>query len=210
MSIDSQPNTLLLLSGGLDSSALAALLRPQHALYLDYGQRPADTEQRAAERIATEYGIRLHVATLGIRDFGSGILHDDADAVKDAPSPEWWPYRNQFLATAASALALKIGSEGIALGTVRGDGDRHLDGTEEFYRLLDALVAYQEGGIRISAPAINYTTEELLVAAGLGANIIAETASCHRSNFPCGACPGCWKRQRVLASMNLPGYSWNS
>lgn len=89
---------VLLFSGGLDSTALAALLRPRILLYVDYGQRPAEAERTAATNIAGALGLPLTTAALGIREFGSGLLHGETSAgLPTAPSPEWWPYRNQFL-----------------------------------------------------------------------------------------------------------------
>jgi 7-cyano-7-deazaguanine synthase len=201
---------VLLFSGGLDSTALAALLRPRILLYVDYGQRPAEAERAAATNIAEALGLSLTKATLGIGEFGSGLLHDEASAgLPTAPSPEWWPYRNQFLGTAGAAIALQHECSTVALGTVKSDGERHLDGTLDFYEKFDALVSAQEGAINVVAPGINRTTQELLVSAGLDESILGWTTSCHRSNLPCGNCPGCWKRQRVLASLSIPGYTWN-
>lgn len=200
---------LLLVSGGLDSTALAALLRPKLLVYVDYGQRPAEAERIASRTIAGKLGLPYQAVTLGIGDFGSGLLHDDSNVLVAAPSPEWWPYRNQFLATAAAAIALTEGCGSVALGTVAGDGERHRDGTRDFYTKLDALVSSQEGEVRVVAPALDQTTEEIIGQSGLDGSILGWTASCHRSNHPCGDCPGCWKRQRVLTSLGIEGYSWN-
>lgn len=202
---------LLLFSGGLDSTALAALLRPKVLLYVDYGQRPAEAERTAATNIAAALDLPLTTVALGIGEFGSGLLHDEESAaLATAPSPEWWPYRNQFLGTAGAAIALQHECSTVALGTVKSDGARHLDGTLDFYEKLDALVSAQEGGINVVAPGIDKTTEELLVSAGLDESVLGWTISCHRSNLPCGNCPGCWKRQRVLASLSIPGYTWSA
>jgi 7-cyano-7-deazaguanine synthase len=208
---DYERGILLLFSGGLDSTALAAILRPKLALFVDYGQRPAAAEGRAAKQIAEVLGLPFQAVELGIRAFGSGLLHDEEPTtIASSPSPEWWPYRNQFLATAASAIALKEGCGTVALGTVRGDGLRHRDGTQDFYTKLDALVRAQEGDIGVVAPALDHTTEEILLRANVGESVLGWTISCHRSNLPCGECPGCWKRQRVLATIGIEGYSWNT
>lgn len=197
---------LLLFSGGLDSTALAIMLRPT-LLFVDYGQRARLAEKSAAIQIAYELRLPLRTVSLGIREFGSGLLHGGL-STRDAPSPEWWPYRNQFLATAGAAVALEEGCGTIALGSVGPDGERHRDGTKDFYELLDALIAYQEGGVHVTAPGIEHTTEELVRRSDASPAIIAWTYSCHRADRPCGECPGCWKRQQVLASVGVPGYTW--
>jgi 7-cyano-7-deazaguanine synthase len=201
-------DALLLLSGGLDSAALAACERPAAALFVDYGQRPAAAERRAARAVAGAMSVPLHEAALDLRPFGGGLLLDEAP-LPDAPSPEWWPYRNQMLVTAAASLALRLDLARVLMGTVAGDGDRHADGTTEFYRTLDALLRMQEGGVGVDAPAIAETSEQLVARSGLGEAVVGWTVSCHRSELPCGDCPGCWKRAKVLAAAGLlqPGRS---
>jgi 7-cyano-7-deazaguanine synthase len=204
-------DSVLLFSGGLDSTALAAIYRPQLLLFVDYGQRPADLERRASRRVAELLDLGLADVSLGISAFGSGLLREEGGSQPSAaPSPEWWPYRNQFLATAGAAVALQYDLTTVLLGSVAPDGERHLDGTAEFYTRLDALTHYQEGGVSVIAPGIHRSTEDLLRASGLDEQILGWTASCHRSNLPCGQCPGCWKRAQVLAAYGLEGYEWGT
>ena len=191
---------LLLLSGGIDSAALAAADRPDAALFVDYGQRPAPAEARAAHAVADALDLPLHEATLDLRSLGAGLLLNE-QPIPGAPSPEWWPYRNQMLATVGATVAYRISLRRVVLGTVAGDGDRHADGTPDFYEALDAVLRLQEGGVGAAAPAIAETTEELVRRSALGEDVLAWTVSCHRSALSCGNCPGCWKRSRVM--MNL-------
>lgn len=191
-------DTVLLLSGGLDSTALAALIRPPLAVFVDYGQKPSSAEARAARAVAAHLGIPLEAVTLPLGDLGGGLMYDDTP-MRNAPSPEWWPFRNQFLATAGAAVAVRNGLTRVALASVRGDGDRHVDGSQLFYQHLDAVMKIQEGAVRVTAPAIRFSTVELLREAQAGQDLIGWTVSCHRANEPCGDCPGCWKRELVLA-----------
>jgi 7-cyano-7-deazaguanine synthase len=194
--------SVLLLSGGLDSTALAAIERPALCLAIDYGQRPAEAEIRAASAIAGVLGLEFLSLRLDLGALGGGLLKDD-DPLPQAPSPEWWPFRNQFLVTAAASIALSRGLDTVVVGSVAGDGDRHVDGTARFYDQLDALLRMQEGSLHVNAPAIHETSAILLARSGLGDDIVGWTISCHRSVFPCGECPGCWKRAAVLAEVGL-------
>lgn len=193
---------ILLLSGGVDSAALAAVERPAAAVFVDYGQRPAAAERRAAGAIADALGLRLHYTALNLRPLGGGLLLNETP-LPGAPSPEWWPYRNQMLVTAAAAVALRLNLGRVLVATVDGDGDRHVDGSRAFYAALDALLRMQEGHVHVAAPAINETTEELVARSGLDEDVLAWTVSCHRSELPCGDCPGCWKRARVMHGLGL-------
>ena len=191
-------DTVLLLSGGLDSAALAVMIRPTLALFVDYGQKPREAESRAARAVAAHLNIPFTLVRLPLGDLGGGLMHDDTP-MPDAPSPEWWPFRNQFLATAGAAVALRHGLSRVALASVRGDGDRHVDGSKPFYEQLDSIMRIQEGGVRVDAPAIHLSTVELLGEVNAERSLIGWTVSCHRANEPCGDCPGCWKRELVLA-----------
>jgi 7-cyano-7-deazaguanine synthase len=193
---------LLLLSGGLDSTALAAVRPPAAAVFVDYGQRPAAAEQRAATAVAGALGLELHEVQLDLRSIGGGLLLNET-ALRGSPSPEWWPYRNQMLVTAAAAVALRLGLDSVVVGTVAGDGARHADGTVPFYDALRTLLRLQEGGIDVLTPVIAETTEQLVGRSGLPEGVLGWTVSCHRSELPCGDCPGCWKRARVLSTLGL-------
>lgn len=198
--IQTYANSVLLLSGGLDSSALAAITRPSLTLFVDYGQRPAAAESRAAQAVAEALHLKHEQIVLNLRELGGGLLHGDA-RMEEAPSPEWWPYRNQFLATAGAARALQHHLSQVLLGSVLGDGDRHVDGRAEFYEELNKLVHMQEGEVNIIAPAVMVSTESLIADSGLGMDLLGWTVSCHRSNLPCYSCPGCYKRERVLRAL---------
>jgi 7-cyano-7-deazaguanine synthase len=195
---------LLLLSGGLDSTALAAWRRPALALTIDYGQAPAKAEETAAREVCRELGLEHHAVSMDCRSLGSGLLAQ-TPALADAPSPEWWPYRNQLLVTIASAWGLPRGATSIIVGSVAGDAARHRDGTAEFYGRLAALVAMQEGEISITAPAIHLSTGELIATSGVTDAVLGWTHSCHRSNISCGACPGCAKRREALENLRSAG-----
>jgi 7-cyano-7-deazaguanine synthase len=196
--IPAAPDSVLLFSGGLDSVCIAAISRPALCVFIDYGQRPADAERRSAEKIVSILDLTLTTARLDLSDFAGGLLFSDEQQLREVPSPEWWPYRNQFLASAAAAIAFREGYGSVIVGSVLGDGDRHVDGTRAFYEALDVVMSMQEGGVHVDAPALDLTTEELVLASGLTADVLGWSVSCHRSNLPCGSCPGCWKRQRVM------------
>jgi 7-cyano-7-deazaguanine synthase len=184
---------VLLLSGGIDSAALAYWQRPDAALFVDYGQVAAAGERRASTRIAS--GLRLPWFNLDIdcSSLGSGLLAG-AVQVDVAPTPEWWPFRNQLLATIGASWAVRRGFTDVVFGAVAGDGDRHRDGSTWFFNALNTLTSGQEGQISVSAPAIAMTTEELIEVSGIKRSVLGWTFSCHATPFGCGACPGCFKR----------------
>lgn len=184
--------TGLLLSGGMDSIAIAWWKRPQWAVTVDYGQKAAAAERLAAAQVCKELGIEHAVLAVDCSALGSGdMAHKEADA--RAKTSDWWPYRNQLLVTLASMRAIACDVQTLYIGTVNSDGESHLDGTAEFVRRMDDLMAYQEGGLRVVAPAIEYSTAELIRMAGVPAGLLAWAHSCHKADIACGDCRGCYK-----------------
>lgn len=198
------PVKVLLLSGGMDSAALAALTRPDHTLFINYGQRPAITESKAAAAIAEGLGLPHSQISAGLSDLGRGLLASD-DIPDGWPSPEWWPFRNQLLVTVGAAWAIThiALSRPVAVqtGTMKGDRERHKDGDPGFYQRLNELFAFQEGEVLVETPGIESTTEELLELSKLPDDLLAWTHSCHKADLPCLDCPGCYKREGVLANL---------
>jgi 7-cyano-7-deazaguanine synthase len=192
----------ILLSGGLDSAALAVLVRPSLAIAVDYGQKCARAELTAAEAVAAALNTPFLTVRADCSSVGSGDLSGKAPLAGFAPSREWWPYRNQLLATLAAPAALAEGVSVLLFGTVQTDGF-HADGTAEFFNLLDALFRYQEGGLGVSAPAVGMDSARLVREARAGLDVLGWTHSCHVSDAPCGACRGCLKRAAVLAEAGL-------
>ena len=191
---------LMLLSGGLDSAAVAALQQPDQALFVDYGQVPAEAERKAARAVARHLDLELGELEVDLSTLGSGLLAGRPQ-LEEAPTPEWFPFRNQQLVTLAAAHALKHRLGSVVLGTVAGDGSRHADSTPGFVTELDTLLRSQEGGIRVLAPHINTPAHELLMNSGLPDAVINQTYSCHSNNLACSECPGCRRRIDVLSRL---------
>jgi len=200
---------LLLMGGGIESSALAYAGIATAGLVINYGQTPADGERRAAHAVGRAVGIAVHDVTVDARAVGSGLLatgptgHRAAQRAHEngtdhGPSPEWWPFRNQLLVTIAAAWAHGRGFTEVLLGSVRGDADRHVDGSSAFYDALDTVLSLQEGNLRVSAPAAHLSSEELIRQTNTPMSILGYTHSCHIANRACGRCPGCFKAEQLF------------
>lgn len=188
---------------------MASWLRPAGCLTVNYGQRPFRGELRASRAIAAALGLAAFTVECDLSAIGLGLLarerpssgEDVPDPPIPSPSPEWWPFRNQLLATIAAAWALTRGYDVIVLGSVAGDAERHLDGSRDFYDSLDTVTAMQEGGIRVVAPALALTSSKLLEASGISDSVLAYAHSCHVADYACGYCPGCVKQEAVLRGL---------
>lgn len=192
--------TALLLSGGMDSAALAWWKRPDLGIFINYGQRPARAEGEAAKAVANAIGLPLECIDIDCAALGSGIMAG-SEALPGAPTPEWWPFRNQLLLTMAGAVALRVsGIHQIWIGSVAED-EVNRDGSAAFRDTLGKLMSLQEGGLTVDAPAAHLTGAQLVEASGAPASLLGWTHSCFVSNTPCLKCRGCQKHLGVLETL---------
>lgn len=196
--------TALLLSGGMDSIAIAFWRRPAVAVTIDYGQLPAAAEVRAASAVCANLGIEHHIVRVDLGALGSGDLAN-REPLSIAPMSEWWPFRNQMLITLAAMRGMELGIRRLLIGTLRTDG-RHADGTSEFVSAMDALLQCQEGAITLEAPAIGWTAADLIRTSGVPMEILAWAHSCHKANHACGCCNGCRKHYETLEELGVEPY----
>lgn len=192
--------TALLLSGGMDSIALAWWKRPELAFTVDYGQLAAAAEIDASAAVCGALGIPHTVLRFDARALGSGDMAGiSPDA--NAPASDWWPYRNQLLVTLVAMKAVASNVRRLWLGAVASDGI-HKDGTPEFFDDISRLLSHQEGGIVVEAPAIDLRTVELIRQSGIPRSMLAWAHSCHRANVPCCNCRGCNKYFEVVQELD--------
>lgn len=196
--------TAILLSGGMDSVALAYRYRSALAITVDYGQLAAPGEVRAAKAVAAELKMDHLVIRADLRAIGSGDLAGRPPAVI-APLREWWPFRNQMLVTLAAMRGVELGVSRVLLGAVQEDSG-HADGTRKFVEAMDAVLRCQEGGVRLEAPAIGMTAVELLRWSRVPPELLAYSHSCHLSDFACGVCRGCHKHYHTLEAIGASPY----
>ncbi len=188
---------VLLFSGGIDSTALAWMRRPDVLMRLDYGQKAADGEARASRIIAEELGLPLDERRIDLSAFGRGAMAGRAP-VGNLP-PENWPYRNQMLVTLAAMAYADAEVSEIVVGTVVTDRV-HPDGRPAFMMAIDAVVRSQSGP-RILTPASGMSSLELVRASGVPRGLLGWTFSCHTGPWACGRCRGCVKHDELISSL---------
>lgn len=190
---------LLLLSGGIDSTAIAAWQRPSICLTIDYGQRPADAEIRASSQVCKELGLRHELLTAHIPSLGAGDMIGQ-NASSHSEHSEFWPFRNQFLITLGAMAAIKYGCDSVLIGSVVTD-KRHMDGSNEFITSLGQILSLQEGGIHLVAPAASMTSTELVHQSRIPDGVLGWAHSCHIGELACGRCRGCQKHSEVMMQL---------
>jgi 7-cyano-7-deazaguanine synthase len=188
--------SVLLLSGGVDSTTLAYTHDPDLAVTVDYGQLCANAEIEASAQIASELEIPHEVIAVDCSALGAGKMAGEDESMR-GQLPEWWPYRNQLVITLVAMDVVQRNADRLLVGAVAGED--HADSKPEFFEMMDSLLSFQEGNLTVEAPAINQTTEEFVRQAEPPRSLLGWTHSCTNSNTACGECGSCQKRQEVLS-----------
>ncbi|CAG4927686.1 7-cyano-7-deazaguanine synthase QueC [Acidithrix sp. C25] len=222
-------NCVVLLSGGLDSSTVAAFAMSQgfdvHALSFNYGQRHL-VELDAARRVARELGLHSHVVCdIDLRVFGGSALtasidvphRQSGEAVDFGASKEipvtYVPARNTIFLSFALALAETISASDIFIGANSIDYSGYPDCRPEYLAAFEAMAnlatkASVEKGQKttIHAPLLTLTKVgiiELGLSLGVDYSI---THSCYDPvdfNKPCGSCDSCLIRMGAFESLGM-------
>jgi 7-cyano-7-deazaguanine synthase len=215
---------VVLLSGGLDSTTLLALVASQHyeitALTFRYGQRHA-REVDCAVRVAQAYRVARHILIdVDLRSPGGSALTSDVPVPKDRRPEEigtgipvtYVPARNTVFLAYALAWAEVLGTGDIFIGVNALDYSGYPDCRPEyiaaFERMANLAVREAVEGrlkIRIHAPLLELHKHQI-VELGLSLGVdYSLTSSCYDplpDGAACGRCDACRLR---LAAFALAG-----
>jgi len=219
------PRTVVLLSGGLDSSTTLALARADgfepYALSLRYGQRHA-IEIESARRVAQRLGAARHVVLdVDLRVFGGSALTGDLAVPKDRPAEAigagipvtYVPARNTIFLSFALAWAEVLEASDIHLGVNALDYSGYPDCRPEYIAAFERMAnlatkAAVEGERRmtIHTPLIRMTKGEI-IRRGLELGVdFSLTLSCYDPSLAgvaCGRCDSCLLRLRGFADAGV-------
>ena len=214
------PLGVVLLSGGLDSTTVAAMARADGyrilALTIDYNQRHRIELQHAA-RVAAAIGVERHIILpLDLRSFGGSALTADIDVPKSGLEPgipiTYVPARNTIFLSVALGWAEAAGAHDLFIGVNALDYSGYPDCRPEFIAAFEAMAntatkAGVEGErFRIHTPLAAMTKADIVRAAQAVAAPIALTWSCYDPTAaltPCGDCDSCRLRAKGFAAAGV-------
>lgn len=194
--------SLVLLSGGIDSSTLLAQEVKEGfevvPLHIDYGQRGARMERLCCEAQGNTHGLILE--TLDASALGTGFRQR---ARKDRDVP--FPHRNLVILAIALSYAHERYCTRICLSINRDDTEDHPASTEAFIASFREMAVTLDKRFEIATPLIALRKHEVvLLGASLGVDF-SRTYSCLvGGERHCGACPQCAARKRAFHLAGLP------
>lgn len=209
---------MILISGGLDSTVAASLYQAAGGklgwgLFIDYGQRAVQQEERAALAVGKALGVEVLCTAVPLL----GALAGNAlvDGKQELPHPElgdldgpeamatadavWIPNRNGVLLNLAAAVAEAQSLEVVVVGFNKEEAATFPDNSSEYLRSLNACFAYStRGSVRVESPTLQMSKIELYAAGMAVGAPLDVTWSCYDGGEqPCGQCESCRRRARA-------------
>lgn len=199
---------LVMVSGGLDSTVLAAWFRAEGAvilpLFVNYGQHSAETEWSVVQQLVStpaEPGIRVdaqvfsHSRSRLVQE--ADLWHDhitDADLVL--------PYRNMFLLSLGAAAASANQCRYLAAAFINSNRQIEVDATRAYLEHTSGLFA-SVGAVTLLTP---FSDLDKRAVARLGVDLqvpVGLTYSCLvKSTTHCGACGNCIDRLEAFRELS--------
>lgn len=221
-SIIPRARSVVLLSGGLDSSANLAIAcerdQVELALTCDYGQKAAKPEIAAARALCEYYGVRHQILDLTwLGQMGGSSLTsseqvpeiradqlDTGSVIRQTAKQVWVPNRNGVLINVAAAFAERQGCTRVIVGFNREEAVTFPDNSLEYLnRVTDSLALSTANGTQVFC----YTTQmdKTQIVRELRALRkpfpFEKIWSCYLGGpKPCGSCESCQRLKRALGA----------
>lgn len=203
-------NTILIYSGGLDSTVLLYHLRAAgdevRGLGIDYGQRHR-RELEAAAAICRGLGIEYRVADLStLRSLlaGSSLTSDvavpEGHYTDETMKQTVVPNRNMIMLAVAIGWAVSLRYDAVAYAAHAGDHTIYPDCRPEFAEAMDRAAALCDWHpVRLVRPFVEKTKADLVrIGASLGVPF-ERTWSCYKGGeYHCGRCGTCVERREAF------------
>jgi 7-cyano-7-deazaguanine synthase len=209
--------TIVLLSGGLDSATVLALCRAEgktcHALSFAYGQRHR-IELTAAARVAESLEAASHrvcaidaqcLAGSSLTGRGEVPKGRNEDAIARGIPSTYVPARNTLFVAHALALAETIGADEIALGINALDYSGYPDCRPEWLAAVQEVarvgtkVGVSGQPVRLLAPLVHMSKADIITTGTRLGLDFGMTVSCYDPDddgAACGGCDSCQLRRR--------------
>jgi 7-cyano-7-deazaguanine synthase len=224
--VSDEKRAVVLLSGGLDSTTVAAVAKQQrfavYALSFDYGQKHRIELEFAARVAAAMHVVRHAVVKVDLRAFGGSALTTEDLAVPKHRSAEemgrgvpvtYVPARNTVFLALALAWAETLQATDIFIGVNALDYSGYPDCRPEFIEAFERMANLAtkmgtEDGKRVTihTPLIALTKRQIVeLGVSLGVDY-GMTVTCYDPSADggaCGACDACLLRLKGFAEAGV-------
>ncbi|SHF60651.1 7-cyano-7-deazaguanine synthase QueC [Streptoalloteichus hindustanus] len=214
-------HTVVVASGGLDSTVLAYWLAARHSrltlVSFDYGQRhrvELDYATEIARLLDSSHRV-IDLTSLGALLTGSALTNTsvpvpDGHYTDESLASTVVPNRNAIMLDVAVSVAIAVHADAVAFGAHAGDHTVYPDCRPEFVeRFARSVEAANEGlltpGFQVLAPFLTLTKTDIVRVGEALSVPFALTWSCYRGqHVHCGRCSTCVERRRAFRDNNIP------
>ncbi len=186
--------TVVLLSGGMDSAACLLWAKRVNgnveAMFVDYGQRAAMSENVTSRSIAERVGARFHYVKTAMVGGIAGTFdaNDPGDCVV--------PARNIVLVSLAAGLVDARGGGSVVIGCCADDHAAFPDCRPATLEALGETLRLAGLRVSLAMPFVTFTKREIVDWAGRqegGLDLLRSSVSCYLGTG-CGGCHACRSR----------------
>ncbi len=218
------PEAVVLLSGGLDSTTILAIAQRDgfavNAMTFRYGQRH-DVEIEAARKVAQAANVARHVVVdIDLRQWGGSALTSNIDVPKNRDTAKnsdipvtYVPARNTIFLSFALAWAEVLNAHAIYIGVNALDYSGYPDCRPEFIAAFEQLarLATRTGvegttKLEIRAPLLHLSKGEIVALGTSLAVDYSATTSCYdpdSNGLACGECDACLLRLKGFSEAGI-------
>ncbi len=207
-------DSIIILSGGLDSTTMLYEYKEQIALALsfDYGSNHNKKELSFASLHCKRLGIQHIIIPLEfIHQYFHSSLLEGADAVPEGEYDDEnmrstvVPFRNGIMLAIAAGMAENNGLKQILMANHSGDHAIYPDCRPEFVKAMDAAIeAGTYDGVRLFTPYTNLTKADIARHGKVLGIDYSETWSCYKGGeVHCGKCGTCTERREALCEAGI-------
>lgn len=207
-------NTLLIYSGGLDSTVLLHARKHQIALAVtfDYGSNHARKEIACAQQNCQKLGIEHLVIPLSfIKQYFNSSLLQGPDAIPEGHYEDETmkstvvPFRNGIMLSIAAGLAESRGLDIVMIANHAGDHAIYPDCRLSFIAAIkNAVLVGTYSNVRIIAPFVDMTKTEIVERGTIDGVDFSKTWSCYKGGEKhCGKCGTCVERKEAFENAGI-------
>jgi 7-cyano-7-deazaguanine synthase len=206
-----KPNSIILLSGGLDSTVSAAIAsrktKPILAITFDYGQRAAVMEIRSSSKISRLLKIKHKVIRLpffkefkGLRMCNSGkkIKPEQLKTIEQV----WIPNRNGLFINMAACYAEHYNASFIVTGFNREEASEFTDNSAQYIAAVNHSLFYStRNKVKVISYVADYSKSQIYRIGQEQKAPLKYIYSCYLGGEEmCGQCASC--RRLIVAQSN--------
>lgn len=209
-------NCILLLSGGIDSTTLLALLskkgysitaicfnyNQKHSIEIEYAKTNSDFFKAKQIEVVELYSSSFNSS--GLVSLGIDLNKYQPNTLPTLQDNSYVPFRNLLFLSYALSFAEALTIKDVYIGVNKDDAENFWDCSQPFIKMINKIAKINTG-IKIYAPFIKHTKAEIIKLAKKLNVDLNNTMSCYDpiNGKECGSCLSCVKKEVAIQNAKV-------